>query len=441
MEEIFDLRGFVLRLLLKWKMIFLTILIVGALGMLYGSITGFQAYQKENAKTLALYQDEFNLFQNQQDVLVREIASIESNYKQVEENSKNNFSTRLDAKQAYYAGAVLAILEENIDTRDSVFGIYSSYLSSNSILQELSQKKELLNEEQLRNIVRVSATPESKIITIRILGDNTYKPEEYREIILELINTKYKDLERTLMPHQLVVVTTFEEPNGDVYINEMQATWEKQKQAYSAEINLKKEALISMKQPTMPSGSSTRAFSRGIKFGLLFAALSFCGFIFVFFVMDIFDDRAKNKIMLSKRYNSPILLSLILKDTKRGFVDRFIYSLVQNGSASLSLEKGLPVLQSNLKLFGINSTVGIVGVGREDCVAKICELDSQSTDAVDFVNCSDIFSTATYINQLEKLQNVIIVIDIKTTTYSIIEEIKLRLDLADKKLIGFIVIE
>jgi hypothetical protein len=327
MDDVFDLKDFIITILRKWKMIIILALICCVIGGTYKLIPVLVAgpVNVDIQSTLQKdYQQALDGYKIQKNSLRNQIVSIKLKQNEVAKHNTDSILMQIDPYNVNVAGMDICvdtgykvIPGMAYQTPDYAAKLVSQYalLAQNGPMYDTMIKSLDLNidERYLREIINISDDLDNNILSVRVFSSDPQLSAKIKDYIYQYFTESKNQLSDSIGQHTLQVINNSSYTSVDMDIYTKQKTYLAQSSELTKLLSAKNDELNNLVQPDEASVASEISasvqptFGNSIKSILKFMLFGFFGGILfgvlLTFFLDVFDDSIQSESEIKKRFN------------------------------------------------------------------------------------------------------------------------------------------
>lgn len=452
-EQEIDLKGLIITVLRKWRIILLAAILLGtALGG-YKFVNGIR--RQMNADTVAKaqqeYEDALQIYENTKATYEREIQNITDSIERETLYSEDSVLMNISPYDKYEATVDVFVktayeimpgmVYQNVDYSNSIISSYAVLVRQGNILKKIAKNMNM-ELHYIEELVTVTEDFNNKMLHIKVVYSDRVTADKILSQILNDIEASSAEFIQSMGEHTLSILNKNVGSVVDLTLIDLQKNNTDNVTSLQSALITKKAELKNLVEPTITLSKRTTLKS-GIKYAVLGGVLG--ALIMIFFVCAAFfiNDKILSGKDLRNRFGIKILGQLPGQQKKRVFavVDQWIDKL-EGIDRTIEETAICQVIAANVKNYTqAEKKILLTGCVTIDVISQIAELLKDELQGYELLISGNMNTDAATLQKLPECDGIILVEQKETSSINMIaDEIETIKNLS-KNLIGCILCE
>ncbi|WP_444659801.1 hypothetical protein ACRQV7_05920 [Caproiciproducens sp. R2] len=327
MDDVFDLKEFMITILRRWKMIVILALAFCVLGggyktvpiLLNGADSG-----TSSDKLKTNYEQEAETYQNQKTSLENAIKIIQSKQNEAAKYNINSIFMKINPYNVNVAALDIYVKTDHKivpdityqipDYAEQIVDAYSVLIQSGSMYESMIKDLNLNTEERfLKELISITDHANdqgTQILSILVSSPDTTMSTQIKDYLLQYIIDNKDQMTDRLGKHTLEVINNSEYSSINMDIYATQKNYLAQSAELTKSLNAKQDELKNLQQPDASTlQTELTGQSAFLEYGKSIIKFMFLGFlggillgILLAFFMDVFNNSIQNDYEIRKMY-------------------------------------------------------------------------------------------------------------------------------------------
>lgn len=320
MDEVFDLRDFIVTILRKWRMIIAFSLVFCILGGLYKVIPGIKALKnsQQMQEDKQAYEVSVKAYKQHKENLEKDILQINQDIERSELYNQNSILMQINPYQKNVAAMSLYVSTDyeimpgmTYQNPDRTAQIVLAYMNSvntgelyNYVLNNLNEKVEL---RYLKEVLTVNADTQNGMIFVEVVGRDKARCSRVFELVKENFAQNKELIKTKVAQHDMELLNESYYTTVDLQLEEKQQGNRDKVNLLNQTLNTKTDELKNIKEPKSSVISKGTVIKSSIKFMIL-GVIGGAGFaVLLVFFIDVMDARVRNAKDLRQKFGIKVL--------------------------------------------------------------------------------------------------------------------------------------
>ena len=326
MEDVFDLREFVIVILRRWRLILIMAVIFGLLGGAYKIVPGFTSLSSQVAEeemtsynlSLAAYEEQKLALENELSALT---ASLDDTNQYLESSvlmQVNPYSKQVSSFSFYVnSGYEIdpALSYQSPDYTGRLVLAYAQAMQAGEMYEYIMERNDYFSElRYLQETVQVSYNCDGGIVTVDVTGTNQEMSQKVLALCEEYVMQKQFELSDAVAPHSISIINEASYTIVDMDLETQQREKISAISQINASIQEKTAAATNLKPPALPTSSKGNIVKSGIKFFVFGAVGGAALAVLLAFFLDMMDTKVRSERELRRRLKVPVFGTISRKN-------------------------------------------------------------------------------------------------------------------------------
>ncbi len=459
-EKEMDFKELLFRILFSWRIIIITSLV---LAILLGGYRYKSLHSLYNSAALKTQEESYNkalaTYETNKNSILSEINNLQNSINQQKDYNENSLLMQIDPmnKQVYCLNYYIdtnykinpELSYQNVDKADSIISAYFNYSSNgdlnNYVVENLSSD---IKPKYLQEILMVTPDYDRHMLSIQVTHKDERISKEIIILVKEYFEKAYDRINELIGKHELKIFDEAMISDIDFVLKETQRVNLQLVTDYENRVIERNNALNILVQPTMSTTSKSVIIKSAIKYAFLGIAIGIILISFILLFSYLLSDKMFNATEIRKRYNLRIL-GTIKKVEKRlfGFVDQWLSYFEGSNTFKTNEDEELKYISANIKsIVKVEDkqtyNIMLTGTTKFEKIEEICKKLNKTlnNNSINLVCGANICYNAETIEQICECNAVVIIEEIKKSTYNNISNELTNIKDLGKNIIGIVLI-
>ncbi len=451
-EQEIDLKELLFSVLHKWRLMFITAVIIAAA---LGGYKAVQTYKKVSDKETVeeaqeKYEEDLRSFNKKKRNREREIEDLKEDIVNQEEYLEKSVLMSMSPYDVWEARAELFIKTDymimpgmtyqNVDLTGTVIQSYQSALTNAEFMDKVA-KDSGLESRFLKELVTISVR-NNNVLVIQVRHQDKDSAEAVLKEFVDGVKSFRVQIQKSIGDHTVTEVGNSLGSLVELSMADKQKNESDRLLDLNDSLETKQRELENMEEPEKPETSRVAALKDGIKYGVIGCVLGIFAIAFFACVIFVLSDKVYSAKELKYRFKLKILGTLPLTSTKKaGKIDNWLNQMEgRSGKKDEEHEYGLIRANIGNYIEGVSSLL-VLGCAEKAFLDQVAENLSDKLEGVKVALGGNLLQDEESLKKLPECDGVILVEQCGNSKYSHVElELEKVRDL-EKKVVGCVVFE